>query len=417
MHVLKGVSLTAAAAMIVAAVSFADASAEAAKPAHQHALEQCIYFDVGTVKPVSLSQRVAEAVTAGSVRFATINAQLVGEQPGELAANLRNGQLDRAKNLAAILQIQRPKVVALTGFDFDEEEEALELFHSEYLNVSQDGHHPIQYKYRYTAPVNTGVDSGADLNKDGLVGGPEDNYGHGEFPGQGGMVFLSQLPIDEKNIRTFTDFKWDEVPENNMVGRGFTKLERSAMPLHSRGMWDIPIQSGRNQVHVIVTHLNPIRDLGAESADRDRYLDQMSFLRDYLEGGEAGEFIVDDAGQSGGLNEDAAYVVAGQLNADPAEEHEQRRLLRDFATYAPFRSQGAHEALDHSSAAATTLEEQETLGEYEGERLNYVLAQRGTSSVTGSGVHWPRANDARFLAEPDEDGVGYRMVWSDIKFR
>ncbi|CCH69661.1 hypothetical protein BN10_300002 [Phycicoccus elongatus Lp2] len=42
--------------------------------------------------------------------------------------------------------------------------------------------------YFFTAPSNTGIPSGFDLNNNGVVGGGDDDFGFGLFPGQYGMV-------------------------------------------------------------------------------------------------------------------------------------------------------------------------------------------------------------------------------------
>ncbi|MFC0582109.1 endonuclease/exonuclease/phosphatase family protein [Micrococcoides hystricis] len=355
----------------------------------------------------------------GSVRMATINAQLVASEEGELIAQLENGEDERAKRLAATLQTQRPKVVALTGFDYDEAEEALKLFQERYLAEPQDSTDPIQYRYTFVAPVNAGVDSGSDLNHDGTVGGPEDAFGHGKFPGQGGMVLLSQLPIKESQIRTFTKFKWEDMPNNHLSETKFTSIERKVMPLMSRSLWEIPVVSGRDTISLVVTHFSVAQDLGEEQAEQGRRLDQLQFLDDFLSGGDQADYIVDDEGRSGGIASNRQYVVLGQLNADPTDDKSQRDFLRQHAAPGQFTSEGANtffrSSSDYNSTAITDLRPQKT----QGERLNYVLAKRGTTSVVDAGVFWPNpaAEEAVFLPEPDAAGITYRLVWADLSLR
>lgn len=62
------------------------------------------------------------------------------------------------------------------------------------------------------APSNTGVPSGFDLNNDGRVGGPDDALGFGFFPSQFGMLVLSRHPIERDAVRTFRDFRWEDMP-------------------------------------------------------------------------------------------------------------------------------------------------------------------------------------------------------------
>ena len=76
----------------------------------------------------------------------------------------------------------------------------------EYLAVGQNGAEPVTFEYTYVAPSNTGIPSGVDLDNSGSVGGPNDAFGFGFFPGQFGMAFLSRYPI--KDVRTFQAFRW-----------------------------------------------------------------------------------------------------------------------------------------------------------------------------------------------------------------
>lgn len=354
----------------------------------------------------------------GKIRFATINAQLIGEIEGDLIAQLESGEDLRAKKLAATLQTQRPNIVALTGVDFDEQQDAIKLFQEKYLARGQDGAQPIQYRYSYVAPVNAGVDSGSDLNHDGTVGGAEDALGHGDFPGQGGMVLLSQLPIQESKVRTFNKLKWAELPNNRLSETSFTPLERKVMPLLSRSLWDVPVVSGSQTVHVVVTHLSSPRELGVEQAETARHRDQLQFVQDYLgQGGEQG-YIEDDAGQTGGLEPDAKFVLIGQLNSDPLEGSAQYRQLQELSAPAEFTSEGAssffRDRRDQDATAVLDLRPHRT----DGQRLNYVLSKRGASTILDSGVFWPTESSERatLVPEPDASGLSYRLVWADVRF-
>jgi 3-phytase len=140
---------------------------------------------------------------ADSVRFATFNASLNRFNEGDLANDLSTPDNAQAKVIAEIIQLTRPEVLLINEFDFSEE--ALDLFRDNYLEVSQNGADPIEYPYAYIAPSNTGVPSGHDLNNDGTVGGPDDAFGFGFFPGQFGMVVYSQHPIGD--VRTFQEFR------------------------------------------------------------------------------------------------------------------------------------------------------------------------------------------------------------------
>ena len=127
---------------------------------------------------------------------------LDGGMQGALASpNYRPG-----RQVAEILQRVRPDVVLLNEFNFDATGATADLFQTNFLSIGQDvsgadtASEPIEYPYRYLAPVNTGVASGFDLDNNGTVATElgtgaygNDAFGFGEFPGRYGMLVLSQL--------------------------------------------------------------------------------------------------------------------------------------------------------------------------------------------------------------------------------
>ncbi len=100
------------------------------------------------------------------VRIATFNCSLNRDQAGRLITDLEGGRNEQARKIARILRTVRPAVVLLNEFDFDADGRALKSFHDEYLSKTADWatETPISYRYRFTAPVNTGVPTGRDLD-------------------------------------------------------------------------------------------------------------------------------------------------------------------------------------------------------------------------------------------------------------
>ena len=138
-----------------------------------------------------------------AVRFATFNASLNRGSAGALAAELSESGSAQPDTIAEIVQRVRPDVLLINEFDFDAGGVAAQGFQDNYLSVAHDDAEPIFYQYHYVAPSNTGISSGFDLDNDGGVGGPNDAFGFGFFPGQYGMVVYSMVPIDFDAIRTF----------------------------------------------------------------------------------------------------------------------------------------------------------------------------------------------------------------------
>jgi hypothetical protein len=156
---------------------------------------------------------VAPAATPASpkdaVRFATFNVSRNRASEGLLRAHLTDPTADtvfvrQAKNVAEVIQRERPDVLLINEFDFDPV--ARDLFRDNFLEVGQNGAAPIEYPYSFIAPSNTGIPSGFNLDNNGSVVGPNDAFGFGFFPGQFGMVVYSRYPIDLAGVRTFQTF-------------------------------------------------------------------------------------------------------------------------------------------------------------------------------------------------------------------
>ena len=149
---------------------------------------------------------------AAEVRVATFNIAMGFERAGEMAAALESGDHERLRMVAGILQRVRPDIVLLNEFDYDPAVDAAGLLNRNYLAVAAEDREAIEYPWHFRAPVNTGVDSGLDLDGDGQTGGPGDAWGFGRFPGQYGMLVLSRYPLVQSRSRTFQHFRWADLP-------------------------------------------------------------------------------------------------------------------------------------------------------------------------------------------------------------
>ncbi len=149
---------------------------------------------------------------SSTVRFATFNASLNRLNAGDLARELSSPGSVQPDTVAEIIQRTRPDVLLINEFDYDAGGQGAGYFQDNYLSVPHGDAAAIEYPYRYTAPSNTGIPSGFDLDKDGSGGGPHDAFGFGLFPGQFGMVVYSIYPIDFTKVRTFQFFLWKDMP-------------------------------------------------------------------------------------------------------------------------------------------------------------------------------------------------------------
>ena len=262
--------------------------------------------------------------TQRTVRFATFNASLNRNAEGQLIADLSSPGNAQAATVAEIIQRARPDVLLINEFDFDAGGVAARLFQDNYLSVPQDGARPIHFFHRFVAPSNTGIPSGFDLNNDGNIGGPDDAFGFGFFPGQFGMAVYSRYPIATDDIRTFQHFLWRDMPgallpddpSTPAPADWYSPEELEVFRLSSKSHWDVPVRIGNAVVHLLASHPTPPVFDGPEDRNGRRNHDEIRFWADYLDPSTSG-YIYDDDGVSGGLDPGSSFVIAGDLNSDP----------------------------------------------------------------------------------------------------
>lgn len=381
-----------------------------------------------------------------SVRIAVFNASLNRNVEGKLLDDLSAGDDPQIRNVAEVIQRVRPDILLVAEFDYFSADPKLaaQLFRQKYLGVSQSDRVPVDFPYAFVAPVNTGVPSGFDLDRSGAVVSARgerqygnDSLGWGEFPGQFGMLVLSRFPIDVDNVRTFQKLRWKNmpgallptVPDSGEPWYSPEALE--VLPLTSKSHWDIPIRlPGRRILHVLAAHPTPPSFDGPEDRNGKRNHDEIRLFADYLTGGDAAGYIVDDNGRKGGLEGDASFVIVGDYNADPADGNsvapginqllDHPRVLR----YPAPTSVGGAAAVTQggSNTSHKTPADTDTADFTEPEpgnlRVDYVLPSRDFR-VTASGVFWPGSGvDGEELVRmrPRAATSDHRLVWIDVKW-
>lgn len=371
-----------------------------------------------------------------SVRFATFNASLNRNSAGALMADLSTPGNAQAQTIAEIIQRARPEVILINEFDYVDQGLAVGLFQQNYLSVSQNGADPIQYPYAFVAPSNTGIPSGFDLNNNGVVGGPDDAFGFGFFPGQFGMAVYSMYPIDLANVRTFQTFLWKDMPgallpDNPATPEPadwYSAEELEVFRLSSKSHWDIPILVDGTPIHFLVSHPTPPVFDGPEDRNGLRNHDEIRFWADYISPGQGGYFY-DDQGRSGGLKPGQLFVIAGDQNADPFDGDSVAFAIQQLlghprinTTQTP-SSEGAVEQSALQGGANTTHignPAYDTADFADGTpgnlRADYVLPNKALR-IEASGVFWPISSDPLFrlvgtFPFPSSD---HRLVWIDVR--
>lgn len=357
-----------------------------------------------------------------SVRFAQFNVRELSRAKIDEVDAAGRGVDPQLRKAAEIVQRVRPDVLLINEIDVDAEGRNPRLFAERYLSVSQSGQEPIAYPHAYSASVNTGVPSGRDLDDDGRTDGPGDAWGWGSYPGQYGMALLSAFPIEAESARTFQRLRWQQMPGHRMPdgseGRpAFYGPETARLlRLSSKTHWDVAVRIGAARVHVLAAHPTPPVFDGDEDRNGRRNHDEIRLLADYVEGGEAAAWIVDDAGARGGLQAGALFVVMGDMNADPLRSEASsgrpaiQRLLALPRVTDPLPT-GAGSA-GEDPVGPPGYPERRTTGFG---RIDYVLPSSGLEALD-AGVFWPAVGDPlRALVEEPDPASDHHLVWVDLR--
>jgi 3-phytase len=372
-------------------------------------------------------------------RFATFNASLNRNVEGQLIADLSTPANAQARTVAEIIQRTRPEVLLINEFDFDSGNVALGLFQDNYLSVSQNGAAPIVYPYRYTAPSNTGIPSGFDFNNNGVIGGPDDAFGFGFFPGQFGMAVYSMHPILYSKIRTFQHFLWKDMPgallpddpATPAPADWYSPEELAVFRLSSKSHWDVPIRIDGDTIHFLVSHPTPPVFDGPEDRNGTRNSDEIRLWADYITPGPASFYIYDDAGKRGGLAPYSRFVIAGDQNSDPLDGDSIPGSIQQLLDHPLVNtkmtpaSKGAVEAAALQGGANTTHRSNPKFDTADFSdtapgnlRADYVLPRK-SMKIVASAVFWPVQANPLFplvgvFPFPSSD---HRLVWIDVRNR
>lgn len=384
------------------------------------------------------------------IRIATFNASLSPDaSAGHDSLPVKVGRPGdaRAECVAEIIERINPDILLVNEFNWDAQGAAADGFARNYLAVGHDAaatgqpSQPICFPFRFlpagtSSPFNTGVPSGKDLDGNGRTGDAADAYGFGQFPGQYGMVLFSKFPIKFDQIRTFQQFRWRDMP-GNLLPRGFySRDELGVLRLSSKSHWDIPIDVAGRTIHVLASHPTPPVFDGPEDRNGRRNFDEIRFWRDYVTPG-TGDYIYDDAEfgaagserpakPKGGLAPGAAFVVLGDLNADPTRGGSYPGAIQQLlesprvnGSVVP-RGNGGTQATPVSVGPASLVrdsaEDTAAFGESGNLRVDYVLPS-SEFDIIAAHVYWLSDDEPLFpLVTHGEFPSDHRAIYVDLKW-
>lgn len=403
---------------------------------------------------------------------ALLNAWRAGDLEGD---DLKLAErIIQIRNIAAIIQKNRPDVLLLTEFNNDgtaDNNQALEGFLANYLAHPQsmnsvDGGdllEPIAYPFVKNYPTNTGLFSGHDLANNGSADqlDPDDAQGFGYYHGHYAFALMSKYEIDGDKTRTFQKFKRSDfegahnpvvAPINDIQtcpeiektygvkcgDHWYSDDEWNDLRLSSKNHVDAPIiiptKNGVKTINVFLSHPTPSGFDKASDNNKLRNSQEIEFWRHYIEGA---KFIYDDQGMNGGFQGES-FVIMGDLNADALtgtgsqpNYNGIRKLMNHkrvnhsvsqvTGKFAPV-SQGAAEMPNPASSWSGVHPYPEIRSAIFGSRVDYAVPSADLK-VIGAGTYWqPEGSEGRLLFNDPRVGTGnsksissdHRYVWTTI---
>ena len=269
---------------------------------------------------------------------------------------------DLAVASAAIAALEADLLV-LSGFDYDAGGLALAA-----LNATL----PLPYPHLVALRPNTGIASGFDLDGNGRSDEARDAIGFGRFPGEGGMVLLSRLPVDAAQSVDHSGLLWRDLP-----GADLPPLPEGAeqvLRLSTTGHHDtaVVLPDGR-RLHLLTWHATPPAFDGPEQRNTRRNHDEAAFWLYLLDSPQAPP---------------EPFVLMGQANADPEKGNGDKGAIRALLADARLQDVLPGDTVDYGG----------TLGPL---RVSYILPSAGIT-VTG----WGHA--------PTPEGARHHPIWIEI---
>jgi hypothetical protein len=339
--------------------------------------------------------------------------------------------LDRQLLAAAkIIQKIKADVLVINEIDHDYN------FISKGLNLNlfrfmraylRQGDTSIAYSHVFTAPCNTGIPTGLDLNKDGVISSEQnagditygaDCFGFGNYPGQYAMGLYSKYPIDTSQVKTFQKFLWKDLPGNHIPPNYYDEEALNIFRLSSKSHWDVPIMINGKKLHLLLSHPTPPSFDGDEDSNGRRNFDEIKFWVNYLADDKD---LYDDNNIFGGLNENHPFLIAGDLNASKNSEsrYDNMVAIDQLLNHPKITDTGkwlvSKGGWEGRKEGPPDYWERNTakFGNDNRMRIDYLLPDKSIQ-IAGGGVYWPASVEdpaGHMLAETASD---HRLVWIDI---
>jgi 3-phytase len=348
-----------------------------------------------------------------------VNEEGIGRHPQLLAA-------------ASIIQQVKPDILLLQEIDHDYTQKnsdqpdligPAQKFLKSYLSQGQN---PISYNFIFSAPCNTGILTGLDLNGDGIIAQDSDihtdqygadSYGWGTYPGQYSMVLLSRYPIDTITVRTFQNFLWKDLPGNHIPLDFYSAEAINILRLSSKSHWDVPIIINTHRLHMLISHPTPPAFDGPEDRNGRRNFDEIMFWRLYLD---KNNLLYDDQAHHGGYSKNNPFIIAGDLNADPGEKavYDGMNTIKQLIKH-PLIQDTKNFLVSEGSAEGWEKDQKYFTAQFSEDRrmrIDYLLLSKSLKVIDGA-VFWPHSQKEHQKHKSAETASDHRLIWLDIEIQ
>jgi hypothetical protein len=367
---------------------------------------------------------------SSSVRIALFNIRELSTEKLMMVDDDGHGQDEQLLAAAKIIQKINPDILIINEIDHDyksiEKGLILNLFRFQdgYLGRGETG---VTFPYNYAAPCNTGIPTGLDLNKDGVISGESyeggrdygtDCFGYGTYPGQYAMGLYSKYPIDTSEVKSFQKFLWKDLSDHHMPPGYYDEDAVQIFRLSSKSHWDVPIDVNGKKIHLLLSHPTPPSFDGEEDRNGRRNFDEIKLWVNYLADDPA---LYDDKNVKGGYKNNNPFLIAGDLNASRHSDtrFEYMTAIDQLLNHPKIIDSGkwlvSRGGWEGRVKGPPDYWERNTakFGNDYRMQIDYLLPSENIQ-IEGGGVFWPSEKtdpDGYRLAETASD---HRLVWLDI---
>ena len=367
------------------------------------------------------------------VRVATFNIRELSTEKLLHVDGKGAGQDKQLQAAARIIQNIRPDILIINEIDQDynslSEGLTLNLFRfmNAYLRQRDDG---ITYPYVFTAPCNTGIPTGLDLNNDGIISGKQnvgsreygsDCFGFGNYPGQYSMGLYSKYPIDKNQVRTFQNFLWKDLPGNHIPPDFYSNEAIKIFRLSSKSHWDVPVIVNGKKLHLFLSHPTPTSFDGDEDSNGRRNFDEIKFWVQYLADD---PHLYDDNRKSGGFKGNDSFLIGGDMNASRHSDsrYDGMVAIDQLLNHPEIKDTGkwlvSKGGWEGRREGPPDYWERNTakFGNDSRMRIDYLLPSKDIQ-INDGGVFWPASDEDPAGYKLAETASDHRLVWMDIVLR